>query len=70
MSGETKAKSLQEMAAEAGSIPGGGKVRVCPACRKRLFYVASTWKNNDGTIRRLLKCSACGNVGNSSEVIE
>ncbi|NQT12906.1 MAG: transposase [Planctomycetes bacterium] len=65
-----KPKSLQELKAEAESTPGGGKVRTCPGCGKRLFYVTTTWENKDGTIRRLRKCSACGHVANSSEVFD
>lgn len=67
---DKKAKSLQEMAAEGGSDPGGGKVRMCPGCKRRLFYVVSTWTNADGTIRRLRKCSICGHAVNSSEVFD
>ena len=59
--------SLNEL---AGRKPGGGKVPVCPACGKRLFYVVSTWHLADGTTRRLRKCSACGHAANSKEVFD
>jgi DNA-directed RNA polymerase subunit RPC12/RpoP len=58
------------MAELAGRDPGGGKVRRCPACNRRLFYVVSTWNLANGTIRRLRKCSICGHAVNSSEVFD
>lgn len=58
------------MADLSGQESGGGKVRKCPACKRRLFYVVSTWQNADGTIRRLRKCSICGHALNSSEVFD
>jgi DNA-directed RNA polymerase subunit RPC12/RpoP len=61
-----KAKSLQEMAAEGGSDPGGGRVQFCPSCRRRLFKVEQTWYKRDGTKRRAYKCAACGHVDSSS----
>ena len=70
MSDAKKAKSLQELAAEAEKDPGGGKVRMCPACGKRLFLVENTWHLADGTIRRQRKCAACGHAANSSEVYD
>jgi len=61
-----KRKTLAEMAAEAGGNPGGGKVRMCPACGKRLFKVKQTWYLIDGTKRRGYACAACGHVDTSS----
>jgi DNA-directed RNA polymerase subunit M/transcription elongation factor TFIIS len=50
-----------------GEPAGGGRVRHCPKCRKRLFYVTNTWTLADGTIRRLRKCWACGHTLDSRE---
>jgi len=55
--------TLGELAGE----PAAGKVRACPGCGKRLFYVVSTWHLRDGTTRRLRRCSSCGHVADSSE---
>lgn len=56
--------SLQQLKGDDG--PGTGSVRVCPNCGKRLFLVTSTWHLQDGTTRRLRKCSACGHCVNST----
>jgi hypothetical protein len=56
-----------------GELRGDGhvpRVRVCPACGRRLFLVTNTWRLADGTIRRLRKCSMCGHAANSSEVFD
>jgi hypothetical protein len=50
-----------------GAPAPDGRVRRCPACRRRLFYVVRTWTLRDGTIRRLRKCAACGHPASSSE---
>jgi len=63
-------RSLAELAAEAGRQPGDVRVRMCPECGRRLFYVQRTWTLRDGTIRRARACSACGHVANSSEVFD
>ncbi len=54
----------------AGKKIEEGKVRRCPDCHRRLFYVTNTWTLADGTIRRLRKCSACGYVIDSREVYD
>jgi len=38
----------------------GDGPRECPHCGCRDYRVVSTWRNNDGTVRRRRVCRHCG----------
>jgi hypothetical protein len=63
--GDKKAKSLREMAAEAGSDPGK-RMMFCPRCRRRWFAVLTSWSIASGQKRQACKCGLCGYIDNAT----